>query len=807
MQRILIFIAIGAAAIAQAATEWPTGNRTTPPTIDSVSPLGIPRGATVEMEVEGLNLAKASDVYFSEAGIKARVLRIKELPDLPDIRLGSNGTPSTVDLGPLPPRNQVTLEVEVSPDAPIGTVAFRLLTPLGTSPEATIAIEPYYGETPDREPNNTPEEALEAYLPTILVGAISKPGDVDYYKIKVKDGEQLVFENSARELGSSLRPVVGIYDEKQDLVREFGDDGGRETRAFAYRFTKGGSYYLRVSDYQEGGSDGHFYRIKVGRFPLTLSAFPLGLQKGTSSAVHLTGFNLGAGSVVVKGDPSPEDMRAVIFRPQAPGGPAFNRVKLALGNEPETTSGGMNVRLRAAQDISIPVTVNGRLESQENYYRFHARQGEKLVFEVNASRLGSPLDSVLEILDNKGAPVERATIRCLLETSTTLSDTSSAQQGIRIQSPTGFAVGDYMMIGGEIIQVEAMPRSPDDDFIFAGFGGQRVAYLDTTPEGHAVDQAAYKVQIHPPGTVFAPNGLPVVHLPFRNDDGGPGFGKDSLLHFTAPAAGDYVVRIRDVRKLAGPDFAYRLTVRQPSPDFMLSVSPRNPNVPAGGRIPVTVTALRLDDFDGPIEVSVKNVPAGMHATQSVIGPGQNSTTLLLSAETTAHLDHAAPIEIAGRARLSDQWAERWANPEDRLKLISLMPKPDIVMTAETKRVVLEPGGTAEVEVAIQRNNEYGGRVPVEVRNLPPGVRVLDVGLNGVLITETETRRKFTLAALPTAPAIEQSLVVSGEIETRANDQQNSYAAEPVMLKVEPKIHANASLVDRVVADHHVTANK
>ena len=46
----------------------------------------------------------------------------RELPDLPDIRLGSNGTPSTVDVGPLPPRNQVTVEVEISPDTEVGPV-------------------------------------------------------------------------------------------------------------------------------------------------------------------------------------------------------------------------------------------------------------------------------------------------------------------------------------------------------------------------------------------------------------------------------------------------------------------------------------------------------------------------------------------------------------------------------------------------------------------------------------------------------------------------------------------------------------
>ena len=62
------------------AADSPTGNRTTPPTVDSVQPQGVARGATVEMTVEGLNLAKASQVYFSQPGIKARILRIKELP-------------------------------------------------------------------------------------------------------------------------------------------------------------------------------------------------------------------------------------------------------------------------------------------------------------------------------------------------------------------------------------------------------------------------------------------------------------------------------------------------------------------------------------------------------------------------------------------------------------------------------------------------------------------------------------------------------------------------------------------------------
>jgi hypothetical protein len=347
------------------------------------------------------------------------------------------------------------------------------------------------------------------------------------------------------------------------------------------------------------------------------------------------------------------------------------------------------------------------------------------------------------------------------------------------------AVGDTIMIGGELIRVSAMPRGPDDDIRFQSFEGQRIGLLDTTPEAHSIDTPVYKVQVYAPGKTFVTNGLPLVHLPYRNDDGGPGYGKDSRLRFTAPADGEYIVRLRDVRGLHGEDYAYRLTVRPPAPDFRLSVDPRNPNVPVGGRIPVTVTALRLDDFDGPIEVAIEDLPAGLSASRGLIQPGRDSTTVLLSADQNAQLDKAVPLRVSGKAQDGARQLAHWADPEDKLKLIALMPKPDITMEALTREVVLEPGKSATVDVEIRRNNNFGGRVPVEVYNLPPTVIVANVGLNGVLIHEGENHVSFTLQALPNAEAGVQAIVLSGNIETRAG-QQNEYASGRIVLKVDAK---------------------
>src|SRR5262249_21497211 len=152
---------------------------------------------------------------------------------------------------------------------------------------------------------------------------------------------------------------------------------------------------------------------------------------------------------------------------------SFNQLRLALSDEPEfePAPGGL---------LPIPAAVNGRVTKPNgNIYRFHARKDQKLVIEVNARRLGSDLDSFVEVLDRDGHTIDRPTVRSILETTTTLSERNSSAANIRFSTRTGFNVGDYVMIGGEIIRIETIPDSPDADVGVDSFGGQRIAYFDT----------------------------------------------------------------------------------------------------------------------------------------------------------------------------------------------------------------------------------------------------------------------------------------------------------------------------------------
>lgn len=772
---------LAAATLAASSLDSPSGNRTTPPTLNSVAPLGVARGTTTEIEVEGLNLAGATKIYFSVPGVTGKILHVKELPDLPDIRLGANGTLSSIDLGPLPPRNQVTVEVTVSPDATIGPVRFRLLTPLGTSPQGRFLIEPYYGESPDKEPNDTPEQAVDAYLPAILAGAISRSGDIDYYKIHAGAGEELVFFNQAALIGSTLQPVVGILSEDQTVLKEFGADGGMDAQRFAYRFDKGGDYYVRVADFAQTGRASNFYRILVGKFPLVTWANPTGVEQGKSREIALYGYNLAANRITVEGKASEGYVDSIILRPKGKGGVSFSELRLDVGSEPEAESAGRNLTPESAQAVTLPVTIDGAMAAHaEHYFRFHANKDERVIASVDARRLGSPLDSEVEILDASGKSIERAEARSVLQTSTTLSERNSSTPGIRLVSWTGMNVGDYVMIGNEIIRLGVLPKGPDEDVRFDDIDGQRVAYFDTSTEDHSIDKPVYKVLLYPPGRKFSPNGLPLVPLYYRNDDGGPGYGKDSLVHFTAPADGDYLVRIRDVRGEGGPDYTYRLSLHAPRPDFRLACSPVNPNVPAGGSIPIRVEAERIDGFDGPIEVTAGDLPPGLHATSAVIEPGQYTTTLLLSAGRSAKLASAAPLHIYGACPAT---LRRRANLDDPLALVSLMPAADVQAEAHVQEIDVAPGGRAEIPVSVVRANGFRGRVPLEVLNLPPRVLVPDVGLNGVLISENENERTITVEALPNAEPGVQTIYVAARTETRSALPTDYAAPQAIRLRV------------------------
>ena len=789
--------------------------QTAPPTLQKLLPTGAQRGMQLTVTIHGTNIGEATRLIFSEPGFSSRITAVKEVP------IEKMATPKGVVRTDAPiddkaRKYELTAAITIGPQVPHGVHGFRLHTPLGISNQLRFAVTAL-PETREQEPND-PGGPQAVVLPAALVGSLGKAGDVDAFRFTARAGEDVVFQVVARPLGARLDSIVRLLDASGKVVAENNDNDLSRDSVLTWRAVDAGPYTLAIEDLEHGGgADGFGYRIYAGALPYVASVFPLGVREGAGGRVSTAGVNLGADSVRVAGEAPYPGGRTVPVKIGTARGPVLNRRTVALGAYEDALEREPNSDVSMAQTLAIPSSVHGRIWNEgggadaskraadQDLFRFTAARGQKLVFEITAQQLGSPLDSIVEVLDAQGRVVPRALVRCLARTEIALNDPDSTRRSMRLLTWNELAINDYLLIGDELLQVESLPTHPDDDLRLRGYRGVRAALLDTSPRNHSVGAPVYKVSLHPPGTRLDPNGMPVFQIDYVNDDGGTRFGgKDSRLHFEAPEAGTYFLRLRDVRGLGGERFAYRLTVREPAPDYAIAFDPRSFNIPRGGRVSVTVTAERKDGFDGPIDVEFADLPAGLTSEPGRIPAGSDTTVLMISASRDASLDgHKArvrpvepvtvPYEVAGvaalrlvaRASIGGSVVSREAERTDPLDLVALAPGPDLVVTTTAERVELAAGGQATLTVHVERHNGFAGRVPIAVMNLPHGVRVDDIGLNGVMITEQETSRTVHLVAEPWVDPISQPIAVVGRVEVNS-PLRNESAARPVELVIRPR---------------------
>ena len=106
---------------------------------------------------------------------------------------------------------------------------------------------------------------------------------------------------------------------------------------------------------------------------------------------------------------------------------------------------------------------------------------------------------------------------------------------------------------------------------------------------------------------------------------------DSYLSLTLPADGVYYLHLGDAQHQGGPEFAYRLRLSAPRPDFALRIVPSTINARAGMNVPLTVYALRKDGFTNDITLALNDAPDGFTLSGAQVPAGQSQVRLTLRA--------------------------------------------------------------------------------------------------------------------------------------------------------------------------------
>jgi WD40 repeat protein len=429
-----------------------------------------------------------------------------------------------------------------------------------------------------------------------------------------------------------------------------------------------------------------------------------------------------------------------------------------------------------ATPITVPTKIAGVIhanrdgqEIDADLYRFTAKAGEEWMIEVNAERQKSPLDSRVEVLDSEGHSIQRVLLQAVRDSYFTFrGKDSNTSDDYRVHNWQEMELNQFLYADGEVVKLWHYPRGPDSGYQVYPGSGNRFCYFDTTPMSHALQAPCYIVEPHAPGTELIPNGLPVFPLYYENDDESRRkFGSDSLLSFTAPRDGEYIVRITDARSFSGADYKYDLSVRPRMPSFKVTLGGANPTVNAGSGKEFTVSVDRIDGFEGEIRIDIEGLPPGFQVTTPiVIEEGQTQALGTINALPDAPAltpENAKATKVTATAMIRGQQV---SNEVNNLGEIKLAEKPKLLLTLLSANeataeptldapleLTIAPGETISARVRVERNGFDGGVAIGKAdagRNMPHGVYVDNIGLNGLLIVEGQNERTFYITASKTA---------------------------------------------------------
>ena len=436
------------------------------PRLGYAYPAGGRQGTTFEITLGGRYLDDIKHVIFSGSGVEARVqgkieplksdevnaLRqeLTKLTRLPKDKLDAKARSEIARIerkiarynGETTRRRAqpaiseaMALEVTIAADAKQGQREMRVESARGLSNPIRFCV----GRLPEfceQEPGLDPEArdypsplrfppkvTTDIALPAVANGQLIPhepdyvhwqarrftPGDSDRFRFEARKGQRLVVAASARELVPYLADAVPgwfqatltLYDADGNELAYHDDYHFHPDPVLFFEVPEDGQYAVEIKDAIYRGRPDFVYRITIGEIPFVTSIFPLGGPAGRQTTVELTGWNLPVDKLTMDTRDKVSGIRPLSVRK---GGTTSNTVPFAVDTLPECLEKESNDSSQAAQPVTLPVIVNGRMDRPGDWdvFRIEGRAGEQVIAEVTARRLASPLDSVLELTDAAG---------------------------------------------------------------------------------------------------------------------------------------------------------------------------------------------------------------------------------------------------------------------------------------------------------------------------------------------------------------------------------------------------------------------
>lgn len=369
--------------------------------LTSTHPVAVQRGTESEVQLRSnFTLDGTYAVFFANPGVNMTYAET-EPKEAPRQNRASVGTP-------------FRFQVQVPEDQLPGVYEYRVATEQAVSSVAQLLVTDYPVVTEDpQKKNNTREAAQVVSLPAAICGTVENFEEVDYYRFPLEAGQEITVELFAQRVTDRIHnmvvrgPRIYLMDGMVTLIGPNGQIVAQNDNYYGgdsflhYKAAMSGDYTLEVRDARYAGNSRYTYCVEVAQRPYAHMVYPLAVAPNENAKVEAVGHLLGDSSQVTFTAPSEPGSHRI--RVQSAAGET-NPTTVVVSPLPLITEQEPNNTPEQGTAIQFPQGINGRLESPDDIdiYAFQAVKGERYVFEVEARRHGSPLDSVLEVQDAQG---------------------------------------------------------------------------------------------------------------------------------------------------------------------------------------------------------------------------------------------------------------------------------------------------------------------------------------------------------------------------------------------------------------------
>lgn len=642
-----------------------------PPFLTSIFPCGGQRGKTVTITVYGRDLQQVTGASVTGHGVTAKII-------------GTNKA------------DRAQVEITLAADADVHEQDIRVVNAAGPSNRCRFVIGDI-SEANETEPNDSPGQAQKlTSLPAVVNGQLL-PGDRDFFTFEAKTGQTIVLSVQSRTLlpyiGDAVPgwcdAVLTLYDSGGKVIESVDDFRSNPDPLILFKVPKDGTYTVCINDILFRGRADFTYRLTIGTVPYITHIFPLGGQRGTTANVQLFGVNLPATnlSVTIPADSLPtREIGLTNISPRS------NLLPFAADNAKEAFESEPNDSLAQANRVETPVNINGRIQhpGDADYFVFKARTNERLMMEVTARRLDSPVDSLITLFNAAGAELmenddaddpTQALLRHHADSRMAYTFRQEGDYVLRIRDTQSLGGDDYiyrLYIGPErpdyLLRITPdNPRIGKGETILLtvdalrkdGFNGEVAVSVKDLPRGFTASEAILAPgQETVPLTITAPV------------DAQPGVITPAIFG-TATIASNKVMRPAFAAEEVMQSFFFKYLV--PTHDLLLAVldappfsiipqvsSPPELELKQGGELTILVKAIRRDKVAQEAALSLQLVrpPAGVSAQPEVILKEKNEGNLVIKATPQAPL---------GRYNLIISATMRTGGQQDLMRIAPAIP--------------------------------------------------------------------------------------------------------------------------------------